>query len=70
MPLVGSPMLSRMPANSIGRNLGADVAINLIDQTRGLLDARAGLGANMQPKLAGIHGGKEVLPEERDQAAG
>ncbi len=39
-----------------------------IEQPRGLLDARARLGAHMHQDLAGIDLGEEVLAEERPQA--
>ena len=61
-------MLSRMLSSSSSRNLPADGLLHQIAEPRGLLDARAGLGAQVQLELAGVGAGKEVLPEPRAPA--
>ncbi len=67
MPLVGTPMLSRIPASSFAGYLAPDVAIDLIHVTSCFLNARPGLGPNMKQKLSRIDGGKKVLAQPRYQ---
>jgi hypothetical protein len=55
------------PAQLGGRDFVAYGPFYLIDQTCGLFDASAGLGANMQPKLTGVYRGKEIVAQGRQQ---
>src|ERR1700731_1337677 len=49
------------------RNLRTDVAIDCVHLARGLLDARAGFGTDVQAKLSRVNGGKEVASKHRDE---
>ena len=51
-------------------NDAADLALDLGDDLGGVLDAGAGRRAGMQGDLAGIHGGEEILAQERHQQHG
>ena len=48
----------------VGRNDVADLAFDRGEARLGLLDARAGGTARMQPHLAGIDGGEEILADQ------
>ena len=63
-------MLSRMLSICVGRDDLADGLLDQIAEPRGLLDAGAGLGADVEDELAVVGGGEEVLAEERDQQEG
>ena len=54
----------------VGRDHLPDVILNLLEIDLGLLDARARRAADMEAKLAGIHGGEEIAPHERVQEQG
>ena len=49
------------------RNDALDGGLDQIAQARGLLDARAGLGAEVQIELAGVGGREEILAEPGNQ---
>ena len=68
MPLTGRPMLS---SNRVDFIRGHDLANGPADLIKALLsglEPRSLRRAAMQPKLSRIHGGKEVPPEERNEA--
>src|SRR6202051_5426454 len=46
------------------RNHAPDGVLDVLEQARGLLDARSGLGAHVHQDLARIYRRKEVLAEE------
>ena len=52
----------------IGRDGLADSLFDQVEQARGFLDTRAGLGAHVHQDLSGIDRRKEVLAEERPQS--
>ena len=70
MPLKGRPMLSVMLVELVRRDDPAHGLLDLIEQSRGLLDARACLSAHVHQNQAGIDIGEEVLAEERQQPEG
>jgi hypothetical protein len=64
MPLLGMPILSSSVSISLGRDVGLDGFSTLGEDPLGLLDPRAGRRADMQPDLAGIDGGEEILADQ------
>ena len=62
MPLYGRPMLSMIVSISLGRDLRADRLLDLIAQPRGLLDARPGRRAHVQPNWPLSTAGKKSWP--------
>ena len=53
----------------VRRDLAADAGFHQVAEARGLFDACAGLGANVQKELTVVGGGEEVLTEPWDQTA-
>ena len=51
---------------AVGHDL-ADGVLDLAEDALGLLDPRAGGGADVQPELARVHRGEEVLAENGEQ---
>ena len=64
---VGQPDVVDNRDHLARRNVLANGGIDVIAQRGRLLDARAGAGAHVNLELAGIDGGKEVLPQPRRQ---
>ena len=56
-----------MLSSSLGGNLLPDRLIDQIAEARCLFDPRAGAGAEVQPHLAAVGSGEEVLAEPREQ---
>ena len=63
-------MLSRMLSICVGGTVCADRLLDVVAEAGGLLDAGAGLGADVEDEGAVVGVGKEVLAEERDQQTG
>ncbi len=63
-------MLSMMLDSSDGRNGFANRGFDQVAQARGLFDAGAGFGAEMQIELAGVGDWEEVAAEPGDQKKG
>ena len=61
-------MLSRIVTSSLAGICCADGCVHVIAESGRLLDARAGVRAHVNHELAGVNGGKEVLPEPRRQS--
>ena len=70
MPENGRPILSTMLSSWSGGMVWRIGLLDLIEQAGGLLDAGAGLGADVHQDLAGIDRREEVLAEERPQPEG
>ena len=66
--LLGMPMLSMSSVDLVRRDDVADFAFDRGEPHFGLFDARAGGAARMQPHLAGIDIGKEILANQPEQA--
>src|SRR5579871_2237213 len=54
----------------VGRNGGSDLVFDLGEEAFGLFDAGTGGSTDMESEGAGIHGGKEVLPDVGKEHAG
>ena len=66
--LFGMPMLSISISISSRRDDGADFALQIGEPDFGLFDARACRTARVQPHLAGIDRGEEILAHQPAQA--
>ena len=62
-------MLSTMVTSFVGRNLLADGGVDVVAESGGLFNARAGVGAHVDLELAGVDGGEEVLAEPGSEYA-
>ena len=63
-------MLSRIVVQFLRRNDTADRVFDEIGKPRGFFNARAGLGAHMEDKLAAVGVGKKVFTEPGHEGPG